>query len=149
MAKSDEYRAKAEVCRRMAEATSTPQDKATWLKLAAGWLALIHTRNQLALERLELGNGRSSGLGATPGDQNSSDIVCVGACRAAANLASLRLSSLSVANRQTLELWIASTTASVTSLVVAVPPTSGVRMPAPVTFSTARISRAEASASPR
>jgi hypothetical protein len=37
----------------MAEATSTPQDKATWLKLAAGWLALIHTRNQLAVERLE------------------------------------------------------------------------------------------------
>ena len=53
MAKSDEYRAKAEVCRRMAEATSTPQDKATWLKLAAGWLALIHTRNQLAAEAME------------------------------------------------------------------------------------------------
>ena len=53
MAKSDEYRAKAELCRRMAEATSSPQDKATWLKLAAGWLALIHTRNQLAVERLE------------------------------------------------------------------------------------------------
>ena len=51
--------------------------------------------------------------------------------------------------RQTLELWMASTTALVTSLVVAFPPTSGVRMPAPVTFSTARISRAEASVSPR
>ncbi len=35
------------------------------------------------------------------------------------------------------ELSIASTTASVTSLVVAVPPTSGVRTPAPVTRSTA------------
>jgi hypothetical protein len=34
-------------------------------------------------------------------------------------------------------------------LVVAVPPTSGVVMPAPVTLSTARISRAEASVSPR
>src|ERR1700722_5648659 len=44
---------------------------------------------------------------------------------------------------------MASTTASVTSFVVAVPPTSGVMMPAPVTFSTARISLAEASASPR
>jgi hypothetical protein len=50
---------------------------------------------------------------------------------------------------QMLELWIASTTASVTCFVVALPPTSGVRMPAPVTFSTARISRAEASVSPR
>ena len=53
MAKSDEYRAKAEVCRRMAVAAISPQDKATWLKLAAGWLALIHRRNQLAAERLE------------------------------------------------------------------------------------------------
>ena len=53
MAKVDEYRAKAEVCRRMAVAAISPQDKATWLKLAAGWLALIHRRNQLAAERLE------------------------------------------------------------------------------------------------
>ena len=53
MAKSDEYRAKAELCRRMAAAAISPQDKATWLKLAAGWLALIHRRNQLAAERLE------------------------------------------------------------------------------------------------
>ena len=52
MAKSDEYQAKAELCRRMAAAIS-PQDKATWLKLEAGWLALIHTRNQLGVERLE------------------------------------------------------------------------------------------------
>ena len=50
---------------------------------------------------------------------------------------------------QTLELWIASTTALVTSFVVAVPPTSGVMIPAAQTFSTARISRAEASGSPR
>ena len=47
------------------------------------------------------------------------------------------------------EPMIAWTTASVTSRVVAVPPTSGVRIPAPVTCSTARISRADASASPR
>ena len=52
MAKSDEYRAKAELCRRMAAAAISPQDKATWLKLEAGWLALIHTRNQLGAERL-------------------------------------------------------------------------------------------------
>jgi hypothetical protein len=53
VAKVDEYRAKAEVCRRMAVAAISPQDKATWLKLAAGWLALIHRRNQLPAERLE------------------------------------------------------------------------------------------------
>ncbi len=64
-------------------------------------------------------------------------------------IAKLARAALEVTDRQTLELWIASTTASVTSLVVAVPPTSGVRMPAPVTFSTARISRTAASASPR
>ena len=53
VAKSDEYRAKAGLCRRMAAAAISPQDKATWLKLEAGWLALIHTRNQLGVERLE------------------------------------------------------------------------------------------------
>jgi hypothetical protein len=37
----------------MAAAAIRPQDKATWLKLAAGWIALIHTRNQLPAERLE------------------------------------------------------------------------------------------------
>jgi hypothetical protein len=37
----------------MAAAAISPQDKATWLKLEAGWLALIHTRNQLGAERLE------------------------------------------------------------------------------------------------
>ena len=44
---------------------------------------------------------------------------------------------------------MASMTASVTSAVVALPPTSGVVMPAAQTSSTAFISRAEASASPR
>jgi len=38
----------------MAAGAINPQDKATWLKLEAGWLALIHTRNQLAVERLEV-----------------------------------------------------------------------------------------------
>ena len=42
---------------------------------------------------------------------------------------------------QTFELWIASTIAAVTSFVIAVPPTSGVRIPAAHTRSTARIRR--------
>ncbi len=37
----------------MAAAAISPQDKTTWLKLAAGWLDLINTRNQLASEKLE------------------------------------------------------------------------------------------------
>jgi hypothetical protein len=53
VAKADEYRAKAELCRRMAAAAISRQDKATWLKLEVGWLALIDARNQLGAERLD------------------------------------------------------------------------------------------------
>src|SRR4051794_32043661 len=49
----------------------------------------------------------------------------------------------------TFDPWIASITASVTSFVVAVPPTSGVSTPAAHTFSTAAINRVSASFSPR
>src|SRR5688572_18597871 len=51
--------------------------------------------------------------------------------------------------RQMFEPRMAWQTASVTSRVVAVPPTSGVSMPSAVTASTARINRAAASSSPR
>jgi hypothetical protein len=49
----------------------------------------------------------------------------------------------------TFDPWIASITASVTSFVVALPPTSGVSTPAAHTFSTAAINRTAASFSPR
>jgi hypothetical protein len=48
MNKSDDYREKAEACRRMAAAVSTPIDKRAWLQLAAAWLGLI--REQTASE---------------------------------------------------------------------------------------------------
>jgi hypothetical protein len=48
----------------MAAAAISPQDKATWLKLEAGWLALIHTRNQQQAGEIRanaLGNGWGRG----------------------------------------------------------------------------------------
>ena len=51
MAKSDEYRAKAEECRRMAAKVSTAIDKAAWLGLATEWLGLIRERKPTDAER--------------------------------------------------------------------------------------------------
>jgi hypothetical protein len=41
MSKSDEYRANAQECERMAGITRNPADKSTWLQMAAHWLRLI------------------------------------------------------------------------------------------------------------
>ena len=43
---TDEYRAKAEHCRQMADQVFNPSDKEMWLELAADWMsmALIHER---------------------------------------------------------------------------------------------------------
>ena len=41
MSKSDEYRANAQECERMAGSSKNPADKATWLEIAAHWLCLI------------------------------------------------------------------------------------------------------------
>jgi hypothetical protein len=53
MNKSDDYREKAEECRRMAAAVRTPIDKAAWLQLAAAWLELVRERTQTASERFD------------------------------------------------------------------------------------------------
>jgi hypothetical protein len=53
MNKSDDYREKAEECRRMAATVSTPIDKAAWLQLAAAWLELIREQTQTASERFD------------------------------------------------------------------------------------------------
>ena len=37
----NEYRQRAEECRRLAESTSNPLDREAWLKLAAAWLDLV------------------------------------------------------------------------------------------------------------
>ena len=39
MSKSDEYRANAEECQRMARAATNPAEKVIWLEMAADWLA--------------------------------------------------------------------------------------------------------------
>ena len=41
MTQSDEYRANAQECERMAGITTNPADKVTWLQMAADWLRLI------------------------------------------------------------------------------------------------------------
>jgi hypothetical protein len=53
MAKSDEYRAKAEECRRMAAKVSTRIDQAAWLELATDWLGLIPEPAWTASERFD------------------------------------------------------------------------------------------------
>ena len=44
--KTDEYRAKAEHCRQMADHVVSPMDKEMWLQLAADWLSMasVHAR---------------------------------------------------------------------------------------------------------
>ena len=53
MAKSDEYRAKAEECRRMAGKVSTAIDRAAWLGLATDWLKLSRDPARTRFERFD------------------------------------------------------------------------------------------------
>ena len=53
MAKSDEYRAKAEECRRMAGKVSTAIDQAAWLGLATDWLRLIREPARPRFDRFD------------------------------------------------------------------------------------------------
>jgi hypothetical protein len=53
MGKSDDYRAKAEECRRMAAKVSTAVDQAAWLGLATDWLRLIRGPAQTLSERFD------------------------------------------------------------------------------------------------
>jgi hypothetical protein len=41
MTRDDEYRANAAECQRMADSSRDPNDRATWLKMAASWLSMI------------------------------------------------------------------------------------------------------------
>jgi hypothetical protein len=47
--KTDEYRAKAEHCRQMADQVVSPIDKEMWLQLAADWLSMASTYERLPL----------------------------------------------------------------------------------------------------
>lgn len=41
LSKSDEYQRKAEECQRMADATSSDEQKRSWMSLAEGWLRMV------------------------------------------------------------------------------------------------------------
>ena len=69
MEKSDEYRAHSEECRRMAEQTSNPADKQTWLQMAESWLRMIEQRKLTASEKFdahvkEIGTGQQKSEGS-------------------------------------------------------------------------------------
>jgi hypothetical protein len=41
MDKQDEYRQNAEYAQQMADNSAMPEDRASWLKVASGWLSLL------------------------------------------------------------------------------------------------------------
>ena len=53
MSKSDEYRANAQECERMAGLTRSAADKITWLQMAAHWLRLISPAEPSASEKFD------------------------------------------------------------------------------------------------
>jgi hypothetical protein len=52
MNKVDEFRANAEECQRMADATQNPGDKRRWLQMAESWLRMVK-RTTSAGERFD------------------------------------------------------------------------------------------------
>jgi hypothetical protein len=48
MSKSDEYRANAEECQKMARIATDPGEKATWLEMASDWLRMIQKADPTA-----------------------------------------------------------------------------------------------------
>lgn len=52
MNKVDEFRANAEECQRMADATQNPGDKRRWLQMAKSWLRMVK-RTTSAGERFD------------------------------------------------------------------------------------------------
>ena len=48
---TDEYRTKAEHCRRMADRVLCPLDKEMWLQLAADWSALASVRERYGTDQ--------------------------------------------------------------------------------------------------
>lgn len=46
MTKAEEYRAKAEHCRHMADQVISPMDKDMWLQLAADWMFMAAQRER-------------------------------------------------------------------------------------------------------
>ena len=53
MSKSDEYRANAAECERMAGIARNPSEKATWLGMANHWLRMIPKQRQSASQKFD------------------------------------------------------------------------------------------------
>jgi hypothetical protein len=53
MSKSDEYRANADECQKMARRATHPGEKATWLQMAQDWLRMIKQPEQSASDKFD------------------------------------------------------------------------------------------------
>jgi hypothetical protein len=53
MTKSDEYRANAAECQRMADISRNPAEKQTWLEMAASWLRMIPQPSPSASDKFD------------------------------------------------------------------------------------------------
>jgi len=67
MNKSDEYRANADECQRMARLAKHPGEKATWLQMAQDWLRMIPQPRKSASDKFDAVE-RARGTGQTPSD---------------------------------------------------------------------------------
>ena len=57
VSKSDEYRANAEECQKMARLATNPSEKVTWLEMAADWLRMIPKAKRSAPKNSTTGRG--------------------------------------------------------------------------------------------
>jgi hypothetical protein len=64
MSKSDEYRANAAECERMARAARNADDKAMWLQMAADWLRMIPQPRPSASDKFDAAE-KAQGTGQT------------------------------------------------------------------------------------
>ena len=69
MSKSDEYRANAEECQKMARLATHPGEKITWLQMASDWLRLIPKAARSSEERFDDRN-REEGTHQEPSKQS-------------------------------------------------------------------------------
>ena len=53
MSKSDEYRANADECQKMARLATNPGERATWLEMASDWLRMIQKVDPSASDKFE------------------------------------------------------------------------------------------------
>jgi hypothetical protein len=53
MSKSDEYRANADECQKMARLAKHPGEKATWLQMAQDWLRMIKQPGPSASDKFD------------------------------------------------------------------------------------------------